>query len=57
MRTPITQDDILMGFAVTWDRTPAMLTEWKKRYPLWANEMEDFAVETIREEHRDDEVE
>jgi hypothetical protein len=46
-----------MGFAVTWDRTPAMLTEWKERYPLWANEMEDFAVQIVRDEHRDDEIE
>lgn len=46
-----------MGFAVLWDRTPAMLTEWKQRYSLWAEEIEDFAVETIRAEHREDEVE
>lgn len=52
MRNHITRDDILYGFAVLWDGTPAMLTEWKRRYPIWADELEEFALETIRDKYR-----
>lgn len=49
----VTRDDILYGFAVLWDESPAMLTEWKQRYPLWAKELDDFALEVVRSKHRE----
>jgi hypothetical protein len=57
MRTrTITRDDILYGFAVEWDYTPAMLTEWKQRYPLWGAELEEFALAAIRDKYQEDEI-
>lgn len=42
-----TPDDILYGFAVTWDGTPQDLTKWKRDYPLWASDIENLAAEII----------
>lgn len=37
-------DDILCAFAVEPEMTPQLLTEWKRRYPLWSAELERLAL-------------
>lgn len=46
-----TPDDILYGFAVSWDGTPQDLTHWKRQFPLWAPEIEEIATEIVRDAH------
>lgn len=43
-KTHPTPDDILYGFAVTFDGTPQELTRWQKQYPLWAKELAELAL-------------
>lgn len=40
-------DDILYAFAVEFDGTPQDVTRWKRRYPLWAREIEMLALEIM----------
>lgn len=44
-----TRDDILGGFAVSWDGTPQDLTAWKRQFPRYADELHELATEFVRD--------